>query len=143
MTGHPGGPECETRPGSALSRLVARLAGLPQSIDVERFLEVACQMIAFHVVEQHPGGGVNAVMSHRAPDLAAVAKSVGRARRNTRRQISDEKLAEVVEVYRANPALPTAAVAERFGLALRTASLYVKRAREAGLLEEIPRGKHR
>jgi hypothetical protein len=114
-----------------------------KSIDVERFLEVACQMIAFHVLEQHPGGGVVAVMSHGAPDLAAVAKSVSRARRNTRRQIPDEKLAEVVEVYRANPARPTAAVAERFGLALRTASLYVKRAREAGLLEEVRRGEHR
>jgi len=114
-----------------------------KSIDVERFLEVACQMIALHVVEQYPTGGVDAVMSHQATELAAVARSVSLARRNTRRQIPDEKLAEVVEVYRANPTRPTAAVAERFGLALRTASLYVKRAREAGLLEEIPRGKHR
>jgi hypothetical protein len=82
-------------------------------------------------------------MSHQEPDLAAVAKSVSRARRNTRRQIPDEKLSEVADVYRANPTRPTAAVAERFGLALRTASLYVKRAREAGLLEEVRRGEHR
>ena len=86
---------------------------------------------------------VDAVMSDQEPDLAAVAKSVSRARRNTRRQIPDEKLSEVADVYRANPTRPTAAVAERFGLALRTASLYVKRAREAGLLEEVRRGEHR
>jgi hypothetical protein len=114
-----------------------------KSVDVERFLEIACQMIALHMVEQYPAGGVDAVMSHREPDLAAVAKSVSRARRNTRRQIPDEKLSEVADVYRANPSRPTAAVAERFGLALRTASLYVKRAREAGLLEEVRRGEHR
>lgn len=107
-----------------------------KSIDVEQYLQIASQMIALHVTEQFDTGGVIAEMSHRAPDLDAVAKSISRARRNTRRQIPDEKLGEIAEVYRANPSRPTAAVAERFGLALRTASLYVKRARDAGLLEK-------
>ena len=66
-----------------------------------------------------------------------MAKGVKRARRNTRRQLSDDKLPAVAEIYRANPKRPTAAVAEHFGLPLRTASLYVKRAREAGVLEEV------
>jgi hypothetical protein len=44
-------------------------------------------------------------------------------------------LAEVARVYRENlpTGAPTKAVAEHFGLAPSTASLYVKRAREAEL----------
>jgi len=107
-----------------------------KSVDVDTYLEISCQMIALHPVEEYFGGGVDAVISHREADLGAVQTSVRRARRNTRRQLSDAQLAEVAEVYRANPSRPTAAVAERFGLALRTASLYVRRARDAGILEE-------
>jgi len=114
-----------------------------RSADIEQLLEVACLLVAPHVSGlpvltedgfEHPSVPVR---------QADVARSVARARRNTRRQIPDSKLPEVVEVYRANPDRPTAAVAERFGIALRTASLYVRRARNAGLLKEAQRGKHR
>ena len=150
-----GGPELhlrfEVRGGIPQCREVL-LASLPdgreirqsdiRSADLEQFLEVACQMVAPHISGlpvlsetgfEHPG----------VPTHADVARSVARARRNTRRQIPDSKLPEVAEVYRANPDRPTAAVAEHFGIALRTASLYVRRARDAGLLEEAQHGKHR
>jgi hypothetical protein len=113
-----------------------RAADVPSASDLELYTEVACQMVALHVTEELPAGGVMAAHSGSQPDLKTVAKFVKRARRNPRRQIPDSDLPEVARVYRANPKRPTAAVAERFGLALRTASLYVKRAREAGLLEK-------
>jgi hypothetical protein len=107
-----------------------------RSADVEYFLGVACQMAAVHVTEELEGGGIVVTDYGTDADLTRVAKSVSRARRNTRRKIPDDKLHIVAEVYRANPGRPTAAVAEHFHLPLRTASLYVKRARDARLLEE-------
>jgi hypothetical protein len=55
-------------------------------------------------------------------------------RSQNRRKITDELLDEVASVYRRNldTGAPTKAVAERWGLAPSTASLYVKRARDAG-----------
>jgi len=113
-----------------------RAADLPSAADLELYTEISCQMVALHVTEDLPGGGVTAAHSGSQPDLEVVAKGVKRVRKNTRRQLSDDRLPEVAGVYRANPARPAAAVAEHFGIAQRTASLYVKRAREAGLLEE-------
>ena len=100
-----------------------------RSVDISRFLEVACQLVALHVTEELDTGGVVATVSHREPDLAAVAASVSRSRRGGRRQIPDAKLTEVAEVYKANRRRPTKAVEEAFGIAPRTASLYVRRAR--------------
>lgn len=118
-----------------------RAADLPSAADLELYTEISCQMVALHVTEDLPAGGVMAAHSGSQPDLEVVAKGVKRVRKNTRRQLSDDRLPEVAEVYRANPGRPAAAVAEHFGLALRTASLYVKRARDAGLLEDSD-GKH-
>ena len=67
----------------------------------------------------------------------------GGASRRGRPRITDELLAEVAEVYRANVERnPTAAVAGHFGLASdRTARLYVKRARTAGYLGDAMPGR--
>jgi hypothetical protein len=113
-----------------------------RSADVEHFLGVACQLAAVHVTEELEGGGIMVTDDGMEADHARVAKSVSRARRNTRRKLSDDRLPEVAEVYRANPGRPTAAVAEHFRWPLRTASLYVKRARDAGLLKEDSDGAH-
>jgi hypothetical protein len=63
--------------------------------------------------------------------------------RPARPRITDELLAEVAKVYRANvDRNPTAAVAGHFGLASdRTARLYVKRARSAGHLGDAVPGR--
>ena len=107
-----------------------------RSADVEYFLGVACQMAAVHVTEELEAGGIVVTHEGTTADLAAVAKSVSRARRNTRSRISGDKLREVAEVYRANPGRPSAAVAEHFHIDRRTARLYARRARDAGLLKE-------
>jgi hypothetical protein len=107
-----------------------------RSVDVEYFLGIACQQAKVKVTEELEGGGIMVTDYGTDADLARVAKAVSRARRNTRRKISDDRLPEVAKVYQANPGRGTAAVAEHFHLPLRTASLYVKRVREAGLLKE-------
>ncbi len=58
-------------------------------------------------------------------------------RARNRRRISDEVHQEVAEIYQeAQPqGAPTKAVADHFGVAASTASLYVRRARDAGHLE--------
>jgi hypothetical protein len=67
--------------------------------------------------------------------VAANRKNVRGLRRQVRRKVTPELLAEVAEVYRENvdTGKPTLAVREHFELAESTASLYVKRARDAGL----------
>jgi hypothetical protein len=111
-----------------------------RSADVEHFLRVACRFAAVHVTEELEGGGIVVTDQGTEADLARAARAVSQARRNTRRKIPADKLSTVADVYRANPGRPTAAVAERFDIALRTASLYVHRAREAGLLKEDGNG---
>jgi hypothetical protein len=107
-----------------------------RSIDVERLLEIACALITLHVTAW-AGDGLIAEHSHRDPDLDAATREVRWSRRNTRRALADSRLPEVAEVYRNNPDAPTAAVERHFKLkSRRTASLYVRRARDAGLLEE-------
>jgi hypothetical protein len=57
-------------------------------------------------------------------------------RRKRRRTVTDSMLQEVAAVYLAADRAPVRAVEEHFGKTRRTASWYVKQAREAGLLPE-------
>jgi hypothetical protein len=65
-----------------------------------------------------------------------------RAVRSARRKVTDDVLRDVAEVYRREIGKnPTEAVADHLGVAMRTAGLYVRRARDAGFLGEALRGK--
>jgi hypothetical protein len=108
-----------------------------RSADLELYLEIACQMVAPHVSALPVLGEDGLEYPKAVAGNTEVARGVARARRNTRRQLSDDRLPEVADVYRANPSRPSAAVAEHFGLEARTARLYVRRARDAALLEEV------
>jgi hypothetical protein len=70
-----------------------------------------------------------------AAQPAEMKRTIRGLRQQGRRKITPKVLAEVAQVYRENlhTGAPTKAVAEHFGLAPSTASLYVKRARAAGL----------
>jgi hypothetical protein len=60
------------------------------------------------------------------------------------RQITPELLKGVAEVYRRHiDGAPTQAVAKTFGVKPRMASVYVDRARQAGLLPQTTQGKKR
>lgn len=69
------------------------------------------------------------------------AEAVTEARKARRARVTDAELREVADVYRANPRRPTAAVADHFGKAHRTAANWVERARKAGYLPPTTRGK--
>jgi hypothetical protein len=72
----------------------------------------------------------------RATDPAAVAAL--RSLDRSRRRLTDEDLRRVAEIYQGDTkGAPTRAVAEAFGVAHRTATLYVQRARRAGLLPPV------
>jgi hypothetical protein len=73
-------------------------------------------------------------MRQRVQATTAAAKQ---ARRGVRRRVTPELLRRVAEVYRANPDAPTKAVAEVFGVAHRTGTLYVRQARDADLLPPV------
>ena len=65
---------------------------------------------------------------------AALKRQVKGLRQQARRRITPDLLEETARVYREGreTGAPTKAVADHFGLASSTASLYVKRARDAG-----------
>lgn len=70
-------------------------------------------------------------------DLPSSASDVEAALRNvraTRRRDDSEHLQRVAEIYLAAEHAPTQAVADQFGVAHRTAGLYVQRARKANLI---------
>jgi hypothetical protein len=70
----------------------------------------------------------------------AARRSLDRARR----RLTDDDLRRVAEIYQQDTkGAPTRAVAEAFGVAHRTATLYVQRARRAGLLPPFGSGKDR
>jgi hypothetical protein len=74
-----------------------------------------------------------------SPEAVHESRKARAARKVT---VTDAVLREVAEVYRANIGnQPTAAVAEHFAVAHRTAALRVQRARRAGLLPPTTRGK--
>ena len=71
-----------------------------------------------------------------------IVSQTRKARKESRRRVTAELLAEVARVYRENvDGNPTMAVAEFTGRAHRTAALYIKQAREAGLLGAASPGK--
>jgi hypothetical protein len=86
------------------------------------------------------GGLRLAVVNSRRPanpiaDYAALWRTV-KNRRGQGRALADEDLPTVAEIYRANPRRGFVAVKEHFNIGRSTAAEYVKRAREAGLLED-------
>jgi hypothetical protein len=70
-----------------------------------------------------------------ATEPAEMRKTIRGLRQKARRTITPKVLAEVARIYREHlsTGAPTKAVAEHFGIAPSTASLYVKRARDAAL----------
>jgi hypothetical protein len=101
---------------------------------IEDYLEWATLSLAQPVASTAREDG-RLVMTLDPRGLDAFRSMVRRARRTThRRGPSDEQLREAAGVYRAADHAPTQAVADRFEIAHRTASLWIKRAREKGML---------
>jgi hypothetical protein len=79
-------------------------------------------------------GDVDVAQALEATHNQEMRSTLKGLRRQARRRITDSMLDEVADVYRRHlgSGAPTKAVKEHFGIAESTASLYVKRARDAG-----------
>ena len=105
---------------------------------LEEVIEDAWDMASFRPLvfigdDEHE---VDASMARAlATQPAEMKRTIRGLRQRARRRITPQVLTEVAQVYRDNlhTGAPTKAVAEHFGLASSTASLYVKRARDAKL----------
>ncbi len=90
-------------------------------------------------VEERPRPGMSPyyLVTFSEPDLRITADVMRNARRRgAHRKLTDSFLAEVAAVHQRAGRAPTQAVADHFGKSHRTASLYIARARERGLLKK-------
>lgn len=114
-----------------------------ENVAVEYLLEVATVSVGMPVAgtERDDDGG-RLVINLDDRGLDVFRSGVRKGRRSAyRRGPSDEELRQAAEVYRSAERAPTETVSERFGIALRTASLWIKRARELGYLPPAVNGK--
>lgn len=136
-----GVPQCrEVRITSSEGGMGVRTADL-RALRVDDWIETACALIGEHEIER-ADGIVTTVSTDRAADRLAAVRSVQRARRGSRRPLTDDLLRRVAEVYRADAhGRPTQAVADHFGVKHRTAGDYVRSARDKGFLGAAIAGK--
>lgn len=146
--------ECQYSPEDLVPRVIAvqaiqressrevRTSDL-RSISLESALEAAWLKIIQrgHMVQpDEPVDPATALAHIQAGDADRANRQTYRGlRAQNRRRVTDGRLREVAEVYEdaLSSGQPTKAVKEHFGLATSTASLYVKRAREAGYLPPV------
>ena len=137
--------ECEYSPEDLVPRVTAvhAIQRNPErevrSVDMRSIsIEAALEEAWLHVT-RHP----RAILPDDTPPAERLLVPVPPSRKTyrglragNRRKMTAELLREVADVYTGavGSGAPTKAVKEHFGLATSTASLYVKRAREAGLL---------
>ncbi len=137
-----GSPQCrEVRIASSEGGREVRPADL-RALRLDDFTEAACALVAHHWLETTEDGIVTTVSTNRQVDADAAIKAVTRARKDSRRRVTEDLLRQVAEVYRGHAgAQPTKVVAEHFGVKHRTAGDYVKAARDKGFLGAAIKGK--
>lgn len=138
-----GVPQCRGVLVSAIKGKREVRAGDLRAIPVEDVLESVSAHMTSRVIADDQGNVIHTTGRPFAEDLIrGNVAAVRDARRQTKRKVTDELLREVAEVYRQNlGSNPTEAVRGHFGVAPRTAGLYVRRARDAGFLGEAIKGK--
>jgi hypothetical protein len=103
-----------------------------RSIALEDHLETATLTVAQPVAEGRREDG-KFVMTLDQSGLDGYRRTVQSARRTAQRRGPGEpELREAAEIYQSTDHPPTVAVAERFGIKHRTASLWIARARKLG-----------
>ncbi|HLZ37729.1 MAG TPA: hypothetical protein VKP64_08215 [Mycobacteriales bacterium] len=111
-------------------------------VRVEDLLELAVVHVALAVRESDKNGRVRLGLITGEEGARATLRVTRQVRAEARRKMTPALLREVAEVYRASIGdRPTQAVARHFGVAHRTAALYVKKAREARELRPAVRGR--
>lgn len=108
-----------------------------RSISVDDYVAAATASLALHIVDDD---GREVLMSSAPQDVRNAWRQVERVRvKAGPRRAHNVDLGDVAEVYATAEHAPTKTVAEHFEMPHRTASLYVKRARDAGLLPPLGR----
>lgn len=115
-------------------------AAVLRGLRLEDWVERACAHAALTVDSEADDGST--AWSLPGPDQGRVVRGdVQRARRTARGTgYDDDFLHEVARVYSGGGKTPTKAVRESFGVAQSTAQLYVKRARDKGVLPPVTKG---
>jgi hypothetical protein len=134
-----GAPECrEVRVTATADGREVRHSGIV-GLRIEDILEKALQQMLLGSGDVGPSG-LHRWLDHLPPTAVSESRQARSARRVT---ITDALLREVAEVYRAaaSAGKPTSVVADHFGVAHRTAALYVQKARAAGHLPPTTQGK--
>lgn len=113
-----------------------------RAVKVEDWITTGVAMAATYVVSSDEHGMHTRDAQSNEEQVEATIRQLRDARRRPRRG-TDNRLREVAEVYRASivTGTPTAEVAAHFDVAHRTATLYVKQARDRGFLGAATKGK--
>ena len=105
-----------------------------RAIRLNEWIEDLFAVVAMKASSEETTPG-NYLVTFTPPDPRVAAEAMRNARRRgARRKLTDAFLDEVADVHRSASRAPTQAVADHFGVKHRTASLYIARAREQGLL---------
>lgn len=136
-----GRPQCrEVRAASTEGGREIRTSDV-KSIRIDDFIKAASVLAAEHWLDTE-GGVTTTVTTNREVDAAEALQTITRARKDSRRRVTDDLLRTTAEVYREHAgATPTKAVAEHFKVKHRTAGDYVKAARAKGFLGAAIKGK--
>jgi hypothetical protein len=106
-----------------------------RALHIEDVLETAVTMVGTIITDDRADGVTVSVPITNPGEAREAVSAVRAGRRAARQKLSEDMLQQVATTYRDNVAdQPTEAVADRFGVAARTARLYVRRARDAGFL---------
>lgn len=112
-----------------------------REIVVADVVEMMAAVAARRIVERD-GQIVSVIEFGRPQPYFDAVRQVRRARASSKRRLTPAFLADVARVYREHfDEAPTDAVAKAFQIRPRTASLYVRKARDAGLLGQTTRGR--
>jgi hypothetical protein len=104
-------------------------------LPIEDYLEYATTYVAQPVKSTRLEPDMTAVMELDQSGLDSFRRVVQSSRRQvSRRGPGETELREAAELYAATKHAPTEAVAARFGIAHRTASLWISRAKKLGYL---------
>lgn len=138
-----GVPQCRVISISAIKGKRELRASDLRALPVEVILENVAAQIAEEITRDERGNVVKAVKRPYVEEwMRGGISAVRSARRQGKRKVTDDLLREVAQIYRENVNdSPTLAIAAHFGVADRTARLYVRRARDAGFLGESIKGK--
>lgn len=108
-----------------------------RSIEVESLLEAIVPLFTLEGEWGEDGSfsGVESIADSQSDEFRRSRSALREVRRASRRKVTPELLAQVAEVYRANPDRPAEAVEMAFATSTRTAFRYISMAREQGILE--------